>query len=77
MLSIKVPSEKLLLNGAIASMRLIYFVVKTGKNVLHVVSTSIHVMLMATKRFIDLRKYQGWFANTTVIVLFGVLCDVC
>ena len=45
---------------------------KTGQNALHVLSTNIPAMLMATRKFIDSVKYPG-----TTIELFSNAIFIC
>ena len=50
---------RLSLNGAIANLRLIPYMNKTGKSAHHAALINILVMLMAIRKFIDSRKFQG------------------
>lgn len=67
MLSIQSHSENHLLNGAIANMKLTFFMSRHGKIALLVVLINIHVILMEIKKCTDSAKYQGlwyWMANS-------------
>ncbi|XP_046861810.1 uncharacterized protein LOC124455128 [Xenia sp. Carnegie-2017] len=58
-----------LLNGAIANMKLTFFMSRHGKIALLVVLINIHVMLMEIKKCTDSAKYQG-VQSSVIIVMY-------